>query len=209
MFLLRHGETESNKQLRYVGREESPLTEQGKKEAALLAQALKEAHFSVIYSSPLSRSKETANILSTFHPGVEIIEDKRLVERDYGLFEGKTFEQLRTEYSDLYKKWLLHPAKTAIPNAETLEAVQKRGSLAIDNIINKHQGKNICVVGHGGINRIILFQFLGLGLDNFFRIKQDNCCINIIEFDEYGPMIMLLNSTSFIAERRILMQDRY
>jgi len=80
--------------------------------------------------------------------------------------------------------------------------MQERGVSAIEKLIAKHPGQTICVVGHGGINRCILFHYMNLWLDNFWRIRQDNCCINIIEFDSH-PMVALLNSTWFLGERRI------
>lgn len=209
LFLIRHGETESNKSMIYKGQGESPLSEQGKKEAELLAKALKDVPFSAIYCSTLSRSKDTANAIAKFHNKLKPIIEKDLAERYYGVFEDKSFEEIKKNYSELYKEWLYHPNQAQIPEAETLSDLQKRGAAAIQRIIKKHEGETICVVAHGGINRAILFHFMGLSLDNFFRIKQDNTCINIIEIDERGPMVALLNSTVHLGEKRITHEGRY
>lgn len=209
LFLIRHGETESNKDLIYKGQGESPLSESGKAEAQKLAKALKDVSFSAIYCSTLGRSKETARIIAQFHKDAKIFEVKELMERYYGIFEDKSFDELQKEYAELYNQWLCHPNKAVIPEAETLEQVQKRAVPAVLQILKKHEGKNILIAGHGGMNRTVLFNFLNLDLDYFFRIKQDNCCVNIIEFDSRGPMVVLLNSTFFIGEQRINKEGRY
>ncbi|NQU16880.1 MAG: histidine phosphatase family protein [Candidatus Saganbacteria bacterium] len=209
IFLIRHGETESNKEFRYMGQGESPLSDQGKKEAGSLSQSLKGVPLDVIYCSTLGRSKETAEIIAKHHKGIPIKQEKDLMERYYGVFENKTFGKIIKEMPDLYNQWLYHPNQAIIPQAETLKELQDRAAAATEKIIKKHQGQTIFIVGHGGTNRTILFHFMGLSLDNFFRIKQDNCCVNIIEIDERGPMVALLNSTFFIGEKRIRKEGRY
>lgn len=209
IFLIRHGETESNSELRYKGQEESPLSKKGIAEAKALAKILRKVPFTAIYCSTLGRAVDTAKIISKFHHDLSPIAEEGLMERFYGDFENKTFTELKKEYPKLYKQWLHYPNQAPIPNAETLEQLQARGIKAVQKIIKKHAGKTICIVAHGGINRAILFHFLGLTLDNFFRIKQDNSCINIIEVDERGPMVALINSTAHLGERRINFEGRY
>jgi len=209
IYLIRHGETESNIEFRYKGQGESPLSKQGIDEAQKLAKLLKDVPIDLFYCSTLGRSIETAKIIAQYHKGKEIIKDEGLLERFYGVFEDKTFEDLQKEYPDLYKKWLYHPNQAEIPEAETLAQVQKRAVAAVERILKKHAGQNIFIVGHGGTNRTILFHYLELTLDNFFRIKQDNCCLNIITFDERGPMVGLLNSTAHLGEKRITHEGRY
>ncbi len=207
LFLLRHGETISNINSIYQGQGDSPLSELGLKEAELLAGALKTEKFSAIYSSTLKRSNDTANMIAKHHK-IEAIKIPGLIERHYGDFEGLSYKEIKTKFPDLYDLWLKHPDKAIIENAETLEQLQTRGVKAISEIINKHQGQTICTVGHGGLNRAILFHYMNLGLDNFWRIKQDNCCINIVEFDNH-PIVTLLNSTWFLGEKRISKLEAY
>ncbi len=207
--MIRHGETESNSEFRYKGQEESPLSKQGITEAKRLAKALKIVPFKAIYCSTLSRSIDTAKAIAKFHKGLTPMAEEGLMERYYGDFENKTFNELKKEYPKLYKQWLYCPNQAPIPNAETLEQLQARGIKAVNKIIKKHAGETVCIVAHGGINRAILFHFLGLTLDNFFRIKQDNSCLNIIEVDERGPMVALINSTAHLGEKRINFEGRY
>jgi len=201
LFLLRHGETLANINLIYQGQGDSPLSELGIDEAKLLAKALKTEQFTGLYSSNLTRSYETARIVSE-HQKTEAVIIPELIERNYGIFEGLSFHEIKEKYPDLYLTWLKHPDKALIERAETLEDLQARGVAAVSKLIAKHEGQTFCIVGHGGINRGILFNYMNLGLDNFWRIRQDNCCINIIEFNRH-PIVTLLNSTYFLGEKKI------
>lgn len=173
----------------------------GVEEARQLAVSLKGEKFAGIFCSTLLRSMETARLIGEPH-NIAPLPVPELVERFYGDFEGLKFTDIKQNYPEIYETWLLHPDQAKIPKAETLEELQARGVKAIEKIISRHKGKTICVVGHGGINRTILFHYMNLGLDNFWRIRQDNCCVNIIEFDRH-PIVTLLNSTWFLGEKRI------
>ena len=201
LFLLRHGETQANLEQRYQGQGDSHLSELGIDESEALSKFLAKEDLAAVYSSTLSRSYETAKIVANPHK-LEVTKIKDLMERNYGIWEGLTFEEIKKRFSDLYGSWLIEPAKTLIPNAESLEAMQKRGVAAVEALIEKQNGKTICVAGHGGMNRAILFHYMHIDLNNFWRIRQDNCCVNIIEFD-HVPTVTLFNSTAFLGEKRI------
>ena len=191
LYLLRHGTTVSNIEQRYYGQQESALTDEGIKQAKELAAELSSLPFAAVYSSELSRSYDTALEIANHH-GLKVQKEPGLRERNYGTWEKASFQDLRDKQSDLYEQWMEHPKLAKIPGAETLEQLQKRAVVVIERIIKEHEGKTIAVVGHGGVNRGILFHYLGLDLDNFWHIRQSNCCINIIEFGQM-PRITLLN----------------
>jgi broad specificity phosphatase PhoE len=201
LILLRHGETQANLEQRYQGQSESHLSELGLEESEELSRFLEKEDFCAIYSSTLSRSHETAKIIARPH-NLEVIQIEDLKERNYGIWENMKFDDIRSKYPDVYGSWLIDPGKTVIPGAEPLELLQKRGVSAIESLIEKHSGKTFCVVGHGGINRAILFHYMHMDINNFWRIRQDNTCINIIEIDR-SPIITLLNSTPHLGEKRI------
>ena len=201
LFLLRHGETLANLEQRYQGQGQSDLSSQGIEEAKELAKFLAREKFAAVYSSILSRSYETACFIAKPHKlGVQQVEG--LAERNYGVWEDMTFEEIKKKYPQMYQSWLMDPGRTKITRAESLKAVQRRGVGAIEKIVKANKGRTVCVVGHGGLNRTILFHYMHMDLNNFWRIRQDNCCINLIEFNRI-PMITLLNSTVFLGEKRI------
>ncbi|MFH1709726.1 MAG: histidine phosphatase family protein [bacterium] len=201
LFLIRHGETQANIEQRYQGQGESHLSELGLTESRKLATFLSNEPFAAIYSSTLSRSYETARIIAKPHK-LDVTRVPELIERDYGAWENMRFEEIKKKYADIYESWLINPGKTRIPKAEPLEKLQKRAVTAIELLIKKHKGRTICIVGHGGLNRTILFHYLRIDLNAFWRIKQDNCCVNLIEYDHI-PIVTLLNSTGFLGEKRI------
>jgi phosphoserine phosphatase len=201
LFLIRHGETQANLEQRYQGKGESHLSELGLEESEALSKYLATEDFCAVYSSTLSRSYETAKLIAKPH-GLEVAKVPDLIERDYGIWENMKFDEIRKKFPDLYGGWLIDPGKTLIPDAEPLEEMQKRGVSAIEDLIDKHSGKTFCVVGHGGLNRGILFHYMHIDLNNFWRIRQDNTCINIIEID-HAPIVTLLNSTAHLGEKRI------
>jgi broad specificity phosphatase PhoE len=201
IFLLRHGETQANIEQRYQGQGESHLSELGLQESEELSGFLAREDFCAIYSSTLSRSYETARMIAKPH-GLDVAKIDSLKERNYGIWENMKFDEIRKRFPDLYGSWLIDPGKTLIPDAETLEAMQRRGVAAIESLVEKHGGKTFCVVGHGGMNRAILFHYMRIDMNNFWRIRQDNTCINIIEIDK-APIVTLLNSTSHLGEKRV------
>ncbi len=201
IFLLRHGETQANIEQRYQGQGESHLSELGIEESEELSNFLAKEDFCSIYSSTLSRSYETAKLIARPHK-LDVIKIDDLKERNYGIWENLKFDEIRKRFPDLYGSWLIDPGKTLIPDAETLESMQRRGVAAIESLIEKHCGKTFCVVGHGGMNRAILFHYMRIDMNNFWRIRQDNTCINIVEIDK-APIVTLLNSTSHLGEKRV------
>ncbi len=201
LFLLRHGETQANIEQRYQGQGESHLSELGIEESEELSKFLAKEDFCAIYSSTLSRSHETAKMIARPHK-LEVTKIDDLKERNYGIWENLKFDEIRKRFPELYGSWLIDPGKTLIPDAEDLEAMQRRGVAAVESLIEKHVGKTFCVVGHGGMNRAILFHYMHIDLNNFWRIRQDNTCINIVEIDR-SPIVTLLNSTPHLGEKRI------
>ncbi|MBU0686575.1 MAG: histidine phosphatase family protein [Candidatus Margulisbacteria bacterium] len=204
LYLIRHGETKSNVDLRYQGSGDSLLTENGIEAARELSEHFKDLNFKGIYCSDLTRGLETAKIIAQHHPVSPTVIPK-LQERHYGDWEGLNFKEIEKKYPGLYDSWLKNPAKAKIPKAETLEAMQKRGIAALKSILKKHTNNsdNILIVGHGGMNRIILFYFLGLDLNCFWRIRQSNCCVNIIEFGKKRNVVALMNSTGYVNKAMV------
>ena len=203
LYIIRHGETVSNVAQVYQGAGDSPLTDNGILMAEELAEDLEDLDFKGIYCSDLSRALKTAEIISRFHPvDPKIMEDLR--ERSYGEWEGLSFKQIAEQYVDVYREWMENPANAKIPGAESLDDLQMRAIRSLRHILEKHQDPthNICIVGHGGINRALLFYFMGLGLNHFWRIRQSNSCINVVEFGKY-PVVSLLNCTAHIKQAKV------
>jgi broad specificity phosphatase PhoE len=194
VILTRHGETAWNRTRRLQGRLDISLSEEGIEEARNLSAALSSVPISEIYCSPLSRSRETAEILGSPHGLTPKVKDA-FMEADYGSWEGKSSEYLRKIFPHDFDKWIKQPTDVQIPNAENLECVQKRVVEGFMEVLNESNANVIAIVGHGGVNRALLLSLLNADLKSFWRIRQDNVCVNLIEVAGEMFRVSLLNST--------------
>lgn len=184
VYLLRHGETTYNADNnRYCGRTDAPLTAKGLQQAREVAKLLEHIRFDGIYSSPLSRAFETAKIASGDKP-VEKVD--RLIEADFGKWEGKTRTEFIAEDPGLWASWSENPESTkAGGTGETALEVANRVEGFFKEIQQKHPTGNILVVAHNGVNRFFISRQLGMPLKNYRRIVQENSSLTVIELG--GP----------------------
>ena len=215
IFLCRHGETEANTQKIYCGgNRESPLTNNGKLQAALLGKALKnyyEFRGKLIIASSKERAKETAKIISHHlnpRPATIILEG--LSEIDIGGWCGKTSEEIEKLFPEKYKEWAngFIGLNFVFPGGGSIKESRER-ILKCFNVIktiwlnNEDENNNdMIVVAHGGANMIILSEILKVKTTTYDlrTLRQDNTCVNIINYCENGAwrpkiQIVLANST--------------
>lgn len=180
VYLLRHGETTYNADNnRYCGRTDAPLTASGLQQAREVAKLLENIHFEGVFSSPLSRAFDTA-MIACGHKQVEKID--RLIEADFGKWEGKTREEFIAEDPGLWENWCEDPETTkAGGTGETALEVAERVEGFFAEIQQKHPTGNILVVAHNGVNRFYLARQLGMPLKHYRRIVQENSSLTVIE----------------------------
>lgn len=183
VYLLRHGETQWNAEgNRYCGRTDIPLTTKGIAQAELVHSQLKGFTFDAVYSSPLQRALNTARIASGRN---EVITDERLIEVDFGTWEGKTKEEFIAEDSSLWNNWCDDPSKTKAGfRGETALEVVKRVNDFYESVLEKYPSGNILSVGHNGINRLYLSWKLGMNLKHYRRIVQENATVTLFSLNE-------------------------
>ncbi|TMF66840.1 MAG: histidine phosphatase family protein [Chloroflexi bacterium] len=174
-YFVRHGESEANAARRFAGQTDSPLTEKGRKQAEAVADELAKVRFDKVVSSDLSRTRDTADVIASRQAvPVEVVRDLR--EIDVGERTGTAFDDARglpNWRDDGFVAW---------PGGETLEQVVARSLGAIDRLARENPGKTICVVGHGGINRILISHFLGI-LPKLDRSPATNTNISVVVTD--------------------------
>ncbi|PWS31524.1 histidine phosphatase family protein [Pedobacter paludis] len=194
VYLLRHGETAYNADgNRYCGRTDIELTTKGLRQAKFVFEQLRDTKIDEVYASPLFRAKRTAEIASGER---KVITDERLIEIDFGSWEGKTREEFIAEDASLWENWSNEPEKfKAGGSGESGAEIIDRLNSFYDEMISKHNGKTILVVGHNGVNRLFMAGRLGMPLNNYRQLAQENSSITLLEFDEAGVMTLkLLNS---------------
>lgn len=198
LYLIRHGATEGSDVKRYKGSLDVPLSEEGARQmerTAKLLGTLTDGPPGAVYSSTLIRAVKSAEAIARGH-GLKPIAVEGLRERSFGLWEGLSFDEIRAKYPAEFKAWAGDPLRFSPVGGESTLEVRDRVMKALDDVLDRHDGGDIAVVGHGGVNRVILCHYLGVPLENIFRIEQDFACLNIIHFYDGYPVVRLVNGTS-------------
>ena len=199
IILVRHGETTWNIEGRYQGQEDTPLSERGLKQGQLLAEGLRNIPIDLAISSPLKRSYQTCKFCADLHK-LPVATDDRLLEINHGSWEGVLAVDIQNQYPVEFAQWHSEPEKVVMPGGgESLEDVRKRVRAAFDEYVVKYPDKTILVAAHDAVNKAIICDILGLGMEHFWQIKQDNTCINVLEYNEGVWRTVLLNSTNHMG----------
>jgi len=187
VYLLRHGETQWNADgNKYCGRTDLPLISNGIEQARELRQQLAGITFDAIYASPLQRAYSTAGIVCEDE---KITLDERLIEVDFGEWEGKPKKQFIPENQALWDAWMADPATTqAGGTGETAQEVIDRVDAFYDDILQKYNEGTILVVAHNGVNRFYLAHKLGMPLSNYRKLIQENSLVTLFKLDEAGEL---------------------
>jgi len=198
LFLIRHGATEGSGVKRYKGSLDVPLSEEGiaqvERTAKFLASQLN-GPLEAVYSSTLIRAVRSAEAIARRH-GLEPVAVEGLRERSFGLWEGMSFEEIRAQYPAEFDAWARDPLRFSPVGGESTLEVRDRVMKALGDVLDRHDGGGIAVVGHGGVNRVILCHYLGVPLENIFRIEQDFACLNVIHFYDGYPVVRLVNGVA-------------
>ena len=150
LLLVRHGETESNAEGRLQGHLDIPLSEQGRRESELLAERLEGLSIDALYTSTLSRARDTAAIVAE-RIGLPAIERAELMERDLGGLAGLTGEEIRTRYPEYVRARAEGRTDIDVPGWEQQEPFTQRVSSALEEIIGSHPDRAVAVITHGGV----------------------------------------------------------
>ncbi len=195
IFLVRHGETLWNHARRYQGHADIPLSASGVAQARALAGRLASQSFAGFYASDLQRAYATALILAAPH-GLAVQKVPALREIDFGDWEGLTREEIIELYPDLSRRWWSQPRDTRLPGGETLTEVATRAVGALREIAARHPDDQVVVVTHGGTIRAGIASLIHMDLNQYWRLRQDNTALSIIEF--FAPdraQLLLFNDT--------------
>ncbi len=189
IYLLRHGETAWNADgNRYCGRTDLSLTPNGIHQAEAVREKLKTHSFDAVYSSPLIRARRTAEIVSGRK---DVIMDDRLIETDFGKWEGKAKEVFIPENRAIWKAWNEDPTHVrAGETGDTAGEVVSRVDAFFQSLLKKREEEKVIVVAHNGINRLYLSYKLGMPLKNYRKFFLDNASVTIFTLDEQGEMIL-------------------
>jgi len=167
---------------RFHGYYNSPLTENGREQVRLLGERFRDIEVDIIYSSDLRRAHHTALGISRAKNDMPVIKRKALREINGGKWEDVPWDDLTTLFSEHYETWLNSPHKLQMPEGENMWEFQARLLAEVDGICTENNGKNICVVTHGTAIKVLLCEYLGVGLEGFNQVCWcDNASITVVE----------------------------
>ena len=196
IILARHGETEWNVGEIYRGRIDINLDEAGLEQAELLAKYLSDLKLDAVCSSPLRRALDTANIIARYQK-VHVEVTNRLIDFDYGEWQGLPDAEVRKLYPALYDQWRSNPHLVKMPNGESLADVRERAIAAVDDVIPRCKG-SVVLVSHRVVNKVLICYLLGLDNSHFWNIKQDVCGITVFSYANGRFVLTKHNDTSYL-----------
>lgn len=190
IFCVRHGETEWNRMGRFQGRTDIPLSDEGLRQAGYAAKALASVKLDSVWSSDLSRARETAEKIAVFH-GLEVKEKPDITELSHGAWEGKRADEIESLWPGMLDMWHKKPDSVTMPGGENLEMVRLRAVKGLSSIMDSG-GENIVLVSHDALLKVLLCHILGCPLSCFWKFQLGNCSITVIERTSHGVRIPLM-----------------
>ncbi len=192
VLLVRHGEPESSSRGRCYGKLNVGLSDGGRRQMTRLARSLEGMELEAIYASPRERALESADIVArTF--GLEPRVDGRLSEMDFGRIEGMRYDDVAREHPELYERWMHRPTDVKFPEGESFAEMRVRVLAAFTELGSRHHDRTVAIVSHGGVNRIVLADALGLPDDAIFRLGQTYAGLSVVDYYGAECVVRLLN----------------
>jgi len=200
IILVRHGECEGNVKGIFRGRTDFPLNERGVEQAKDLAQELKNFPIKYIYSSPLNRAVQTAEIIGEAS-GVVVKIEEGFNNIELGSWEGRYMKEIAEQYPKKWELWISYPEKLKIENMETLYEVQKRTKTCLDKLVLEHKGEIIAVVSHRAVLKPLIASCLNIVSPFFWKIHVDTASYSLLSYREsIGYCLIQLNQTKHLKE---------
>ena len=192
VFLVRHAEPVFKDEIkRYLGQSDPHLSPKGLLQAEQIALASQNQKIQAIYCSNLTRAEQTSRIIAKEH-NCHPISIKELREINMGEWEGMSFNEVKSLYPDEFERRGSDIVNYCPPGGESFADVAKRVMPAFMNIVENARG-DIVIVGHAGINRVILCHMMDFPMENLLSIKQDYAGVNTIIKNENSFKLKFMN----------------
>ena len=192
LLLIRHGEPEASARGRCYGKLAIGLSANGRAQMARLGEALASASIDAFYASPRRRALESVEtVIERVIERVKVkpIVEPRLEEIDFGELEGLTYDEAAERYPRIYEEWMRAPTEVHFPGGESFTEMRQRVLQAVSEIRESRKEQTVAIVSHGGVNRIVLAQALGLAPPMIFRMEQSYAGVSVIdEIDEIDEL---------------------
>ena len=201
IYFIRHGETIWNKEKKIQGQSDIPLNEYGRELAYVTADAIKEIPFDIVYSSPLLRAKETAEILVE-NRNLDIHVDPRLIEMSFGEGEGESLPEIHSHPEMKLYNFIHNPGEYIPPTGgETFEELYERCKSFIEDVIlpAESQYESMLIVGHGALIRGMIHYINNRPSKDFWIVTHKNCSVTIVDCKD-GKLTLLEEAKIYYKE---------
>ena len=201
LVLIRHGATANNvaRPARLQGRRSDlELSAEGRRQAEETAKFLSDCQIDAVFSSPLLRARQTAEIIAgQRHAPVVALEE--LTEVDVGDWEGRSWSEIEQSHPEEYRRFIQESDTCPYLGGESFIQVQQRVNPALERLMAEHIGGTIVVVTHNVVNRVFLAPLLGVPLNRARGIFQENCGLNLVRYRHGETKLITLNAVTHLS----------
>lgn len=164
------------------------------RQAEAVADRLAQCGAAAIYSSPLKRALMTAGAIAR-RVGLEVLPLQGINDMNFGVWEGRSVEEVREQEKELFDVWSHDPDRVRIPGGETLEEVRNRAAATVDDLAARHDDGMVLLVTHRVVCKVLLCHLLGLDNSHFWQIAQDTAAVSAFQIDGGRSAVSLVNDT--------------
>jgi len=202
IYLVRHGATQLSAEDRFAGAVDVHLSDEGKFQAGRLAERLADDSIAAVYCSPMTRTIQTATIVTAPHT-LPLIHREGLREIHHGHWEGMRRADVEEQFPEEYAAWEEDPFTFAPQGGEAGVNVIARALPVIREIVLEHRGQNVLVVSHKATLRLLISSLLGFDARGYRdRLDQSPACLNVLDFkDPVRARLMLFNDVSHYTDQ--------
>jgi broad specificity phosphatase PhoE len=203
LYLVRHGETTWNREGRFQGQAEAPLSELGAWQAGRVAERLARAGIELVVSSDLARARDTARAVAD-EAGVDLVLEPAFRELSFGAWQGYTRKEIEERFGDAFQRYLKDPDSAWPEGGESFPAAIERVTAAAERLLAGRREERMAWVMHGGSIRALLCAYLGWPVPRRGVYRLDNAGVSLLEMRQGAAFVSLhyMNDTHHLGERR-------
>jgi len=190
--LVRHGQTDANRERAFLGRRDPPLNAVGRAEAEALGASLRDRGLSAVYASDLRRAWQTAQAVATA-AGAPLHAEPGLREMDIGELDGLYVAEGRERFPEFFATWTRRAGGCRMPGGETLREVRDRAWEVLAARAPGHEGQTVAFVTHTFVVLALVCKVLGLPLDRFRGLQVGTGSVTVVRLDAPRPRLVALN----------------
>jgi broad specificity phosphatase PhoE len=200
LYMVRHGQTAASRENRFSGSSDPPLTAVGEAMAQAFARVHASLTWDAIYTSPMLRTRQTADALCRL-TGVQAIVEEGLKEVDYGEWEGLRQDDVKERWPEAFEYWADDVASRGTPGGETAFQVAARAMRVVEGIRSRHERGNVLLVSHKATLRVITCALLGLDVRLFReRIAYPVGAVTMFVVTKQTAQLTILGDRSYLPE---------